>query len=218
MPVEDEDRTVVRAVQRGRTEAFRLLVDRHKGRLYSIIFKLIGDPDVAEELTQDTFVRAFAGLGGFRGDARFGTWLVQIGLHTVRDHLRRERRVRNRREIPLESLFGGGEESPLLADRRPASDPLAELGEKEMKERIALALDGLPHEYREVIVLKHFEGWSYDEIAQHSGCSVGSLKVRAHRARRLLREELSLPAAGSEDRSGLRVVPPSKEAGYERAD
>jgi len=213
----DEDQAVVQAVQRGRTEAFRFLVDRHKGRLYSIIFKLVGDPDVAEELTQDSFVRAYTGLGGFRGEARFGTWLVQIGLHTVRDHVRRQRSVRRRGEVPLESLTGDGGEMPALAEDRPRSDPLTELGEKELRERVARALDRLPHEYREVIVLKHFEGWSYEEIAGMTGNSVGSLKVRAHRARRMLREQFSLQ--GDEGSwTGLRIVPSGEEVGHEGVD
>lgn len=213
----DEDQAVVQAVLRGRTEAFRFLVDRHKGRLYSIVFKLVGDPDVAEELTQDCFVRAYTGLRGFRGEAQFGTWLVQIGLHTVRDYVRRRRSARRRGEVSLESLTGEGGESPVLADARPRSDPLTELGEKELRERVARALDRLPHEYREVLVLKHLEGLSYEEITRMTGDSVGSLKVRAHRARRLLREQFSLQG-GEGPRIGLRIVPGGKEVGHEGAD
>jgi RNA polymerase sigma-70 factor (ECF subfamily) len=217
MPSGDADRTAVREVQGGDTEAFRPLVARHQGRIYSIIFKMVGDPALAEELTQDTFVHAFRGIGGFRGEAQFGTWLVQIGLHVVRDHIRREQVIRKRGEVPLDSLGGEGDETRYLADPRSSSDPLAALGEKELKERVARALDLLPHEYREVLVLKHFEGWSYGEIAARTGCSVGSLKVRAHRARRLLREQLA-PPGHAERGAGLRVVSPPKESFHERTD
>lgn len=209
----DEDQTVVEAVRGGRTEAFRLLVERHKGRLYSIIFKLVGDPELAEELTQDAFVRAYSGLGAFRGEARFGTWLVQIGLHTVRDHVRRRHR-RRRREIPLDSLSHDGE-GTLLVERSRASDPLVQLGDAELRERVARALDGLPPEYREVIVLKHFEGLPYGEIAGLTGVSVGALKVRAHRARRMLREELTRKEGSH---PALRVVAAGKEVGRHEAD
>jgi RNA polymerase sigma-70 factor (ECF subfamily) len=210
MSVRDEDAGIVRAVQGGQTEAFRLLVDRHKGRLYTMIFKMVGDPAEAEELTEDTFAHAFQGLGGFRQEARFGTWLIQIGLHAVRDHIRRERRIRGHGLVSLETLAPGGEERGEFVDPHPLSNPLSQLEERETRERIRDALLRLPYEYQEVIVLKHLENRSYEEIAQLTKCSVGSLKVRAHRARRLLREEL-IASERSEVPPGLGIARFRKE-------
>jgi RNA polymerase sigma-70 factor (ECF subfamily) len=190
-PVSDADTAIVQAVQGGDTEAFRLLVERHQGRLFAMLMRLLGNPALAEELAHEAFVKAFTALAGFRGDASFGTWLIQIGLHAARDHLRQTRRLRERGIVSLEQLRAA---RPRLADPADAgrhADPGARLEEEETSASVHQALDQLPAEYREVLVLKHLENWSYEQISASTGDSVGTLKVRAHRARRLLREQLS---------------------------
>lgn len=184
----DADADVVEAVRAGDTDAYRELVDRHKRMLYGVIIRLVGDPDVAEELAQETFVKAYARIYEFRREATFATWLVQIGVNAARDHIRRTRRLREKRVVSLDEFRENhGDTTP---DRRPASDPGAELEAEEAKTMMRRALAQLPSEYREVLVLKHFENWSYERIAEATGDSIGTLKVRAHRARRLLRERL----------------------------
>jgi RNA polymerase sigma-70 factor (ECF subfamily) len=186
----DEDGPVVRAVLEGDTEAFRTLVERHRTRVYGLLRRLVGDPDVGEELAQETFVRAYRGLGGFRAEARFGTWLLQIAVHAARDHLRATRRALI---LPLEEL---AESDPAaLAETHGTFDPLAALEERELAERLEGALTRLPAEYREVFVLKHVEEMPYEEISALTGASVGTLKVRAHRARKLLRDHLAAEEA-----------------------
>ena len=217
----DADSAVVRAVKAGNTEAFRILVDRHKGRLYAVIRRLIGDPDVAEELAQESFVRAFTGMGGFREESRFGTWLTQIGIHAVRDHLRRTKNVRERRILSLDAIREAGRDDLEPSDRRPMADPLDQLGEREEKDLMRRALSQLPGNYRELIILKHFEGWPYEELAAVSGDSVGTLKVRAHRARRMLKE--ALLSLGWQPREGAATEKADdagrlKEFGHEQLD
>jgi RNA polymerase sigma-70 factor (ECF subfamily) len=187
----DNDAAVVEAVKEGDIDAYRQLVDRHKRKLYGVMMRLVADPDVAEELAQDTFVRAYAGITGFREDSTFGTWLVQIGVNIARDHIRRTRRLRERRVVSLEAYreSHGGDSDP--TDPRPSSDPVGGVEGKEARALVREALAQLPPEYREVLVLKHFENWPYERIAEATGDSVGTLKVRAHRARRLLRERLT---------------------------
>ncbi len=187
----DEDTDVIRAVQAGDVEAYRLLVDRHKGRLLSVVLKLVADPLVAEEIAQDAFVKAYLNLSGFRGDARFGTWLVQIGIHAARDHLRKVKRLRERGIMSLEDLRTRQSLSADPVDRRPAVDPQARLGAAEDRQMVQQALATLPPDYRVVLVLRHYEEWSYERIAGLTGDTVGTLKVRAHRARKLLRDKLS---------------------------
>jgi RNA polymerase sigma-70 factor (ECF subfamily) len=181
---------VVEAVKSGDTEAFRLLVDRHKGMLYGVIFKMVGNSQVAEELAQDTFVKAFVGLDHFRGKAKFSTWLVQIGVHATRDHLRRIKRLRQQRIVSLDELRAAQREDLEPVDSHLAANPLSLLGEKEKQDLLQQALGQLPFEHREVLVLKHFVGWSYERIAELTGDSIGTLKVRAHRARQLLKEQM----------------------------
>ena len=209
----DADTAIVRAVQAGDTEAYRVLVERHRGRLFGVLVRLLGRPQLAEELAHETFVKAFTALDGFRGDARFGTWLVQIGLHAARDHLRRSRRLRERGIVSLEDLRAA---HPRLADPPDTSRgaaPDEALEAEESAAQVRRALDLLPDDYREVLVLKHLENWSYEQIAAATGDSVGTLKVRAHRARRLLKQHLSAP--GQEDGRDAARPPAARKAADE---
>jgi RNA polymerase sigma-70 factor (ECF subfamily) len=186
----DQDGADVAAVKSGDTEAFRGLVDRHKGRLFSVLLSLVGDADLAEELAQETFVKAYAGLSGFHERSSFGTWLVQIAINGARDHRRRVGRLRNRRVVSLDALREAGRHELEPADTRRSADPRAGIESEEQVSMVREALEELPPEYREVLLLRHFEEWSYDRIADLTGDTVGTLKVRAHRARRLLKERL----------------------------
>jgi RNA polymerase sigma-70 factor (ECF subfamily) len=188
--VTEQDRTAVAAVKSGNTEAFRTLVDRHKSRVYGILLSLVGDADLAEELAQETFVKAFTGIADFREDASFGTWLVQIAIHGARDHRRRMSRLRQRRVVSLDALREARRYELEPADDRRSADPRTRVERREEEGLVREALEQLPPEYREVLVLKHFDGWSYERIAELTGDTVGTLKVRAHRARRLLRDAL----------------------------
>jgi RNA polymerase sigma-70 factor (ECF subfamily) len=203
--VTDQDRAAVAAVKSGDTEAFRSLVDRHKSRVYGVLLSLIGDGDLAEELAQETFVKAFTGLSGFREDASFGTWLVQIAIHGARDHRRRMSRLRQRRVVSLDALREAKRYELEPADTRRTADPRTGVESGEEVAMVREAMEQLPPEYREVLVLKHFDGWSYEQIAESTGVSVGTLKVRAHRARRLLRdslEKLGWEAGRKENKNG----------------
>ena len=133
-------------------------------------------------------MRAFRGLADFRRESSFGTWLIQIGIHAARDRMRS---VRRHGTVSLEELRDGRHPRLELVDTSPAADPGHEIEVEEERSLMRTALAGLPPEYREVLVLKHFEGWAYAEIASVTGDSVGTLKVRAYRARQLLRERLT---------------------------
>ena len=189
--VPETDRQVVEAVRGGDREAYRTLVVRHQDKLLGVLIQLTGDRLLAEELAQETFVKAYTRLDGFRGESRFSTWLIQIGIHTVRDHRRWSHRRGRDRVISLDEVRGERARAMEVPDRRPVSDPARILEGREGEELVRQAVADLPPEHREVLVLKHFEGWSYDRIAELTGDTVGSLKVRAHRARRLLRERMS---------------------------
>lgn len=185
----DRDEITVRAVQNGDTESFGKLVRRHKDQVYGMLMRLTGDVQAAEELAQETFVRAFQGIGKFRGDSRFGTWLVQIAVHLARDRIRERQRL-GRKVVSLDELLAHDADSPVLTEARPQYDPLAEVSERDLMRRFENSLQELPANYREVFLLHHIQGLSYDEIARITGDSVGSLKVRTHRARKLLKEML----------------------------
>ena len=185
--MKDSDETIVRAVTSGDTEAFADLVDRHKERVYATLVRLTADRDAAEELAHETFVRAFRGLARFRGDALFGTWIIQIAIHLARDRVRERRRSRT---VSLDEILEREGDSFAFTETRAAYDPLAEMSERDTAKRIDEALQDLPPDYREVFVLHHVQEIPYETIAEMTGDSVGSLKVRAHRARKLLKEKL----------------------------
>lgn len=186
----DEDGTVVAAVKAGDTEAFRILVDRHKQRVYAMLMTLTADADAAEDLAQETFVRAFSGLGHYRADACFGTWLIQIAIHAARDHRRRAQRARRRSPLSFDELSERQRSEAEVAAGQRFPDPAAKMQAREETAMLHRALAQLPGPYREVLVLKHLEGWSYQEIAEVTDDTPGTVKVRAHRARRMLRDVL----------------------------
>jgi RNA polymerase sigma-70 factor (ECF subfamily) len=201
----NDDGSVVTAVKAGDTEAFRVLVDRHKARLFAVLMTLTGDRDVAEDLAQESFVRAFTGLGNYRADACFGTWLIQIAIHAARDHRRRAQRERRRSPLSLDELPESQRESAEVAVARDGDDPSAHVQASEEANMLQGALIRLPPEYREVLLLKHFEGWSYEAIGRLSEESAGTVKVRAHRARRMLRDILrQMDPSLEEPKAGAR--------------
>lgn len=194
----DRDKTVIGAVLAGDVEAFHHLVDRHRGRLYTFLLRMVADPQLAEELAQTTFVKAYTSLRSFRGDSSFGTWLVQIGIHAARDSIRSRIRRRRRGEMSLDTLIETGGEAAEPADPGPGADAGVEGAEAEASLRRALA--AMPADYRLVLVLKHLEDWSFARIADLTGDSVGTLKVRAHRARKMLRDALAETDPAAPDR------------------
>jgi RNA polymerase sigma-70 factor (ECF subfamily) len=187
---QDEDSNTIEAVKAGDVEAYRLLVERHQGKLFGVVFKLVGDPVVAEEIVQEAFVKAYTNLGTFRGEARFGTWLIQIGIHAARDHLRQLKRAKEHHIVSLETLRALHSNQADPPDPSPAANPQIQLGEGEQRDLLQEAMQSLPADYRLVLVLKHYEEWPYERIAELTGDTVGTLKVRAHRGRHLLKDKL----------------------------
>jgi RNA polymerase sigma-70 factor, ECF subfamily len=175
------DAQIIAAVLAGDSEAYLHLVERYQDRVFGVLLRLVGDRDVAEDAAQEAFVKAYLALPRFRGESAFGTWLVQIAIHSARDRVRRRQRRWERESV---------DEDGSMAVPSPGPDALANLVLDEDLDHMLQALRQLPEEYREVLVLKHLEEWSFEEIAEHAQASVGSLKVRAHRARRLLRQAL----------------------------
>jgi RNA polymerase sigma-70 factor (ECF subfamily) len=200
LSLNEKDARAIQAVREGDGDAFRALVDRHGGTVYSVLRRLVNDADLAEELAQETFIKAYTGIDGFRGESGVGTWLVQIAINLVRDRRRAEQRTG-----PVISLDRFGErsgENISPAEQEEKTDPLRRLIRRELVTRLEKEVLRLPDEYREVFVLKHIEGLSYETIAHMTGDSVGTLKVRAHRSRMKLRKRLSSKGKGTEEDHG----------------
>jgi len=208
------DAQCVNRVLAGDNEAYRELVERHQTRLVGVLMRIVSDPVLAEEVAHDTFVKVFTKLSSFRGDAAFGTWLIQVGVNLARDRLRHQNRVRDLGIVSLDSLRRGRSEHWEPADPRQSANPADALAGRHKWESFEDALATLPPDFREVITLRHLEDLGYDEIARLTGDTVGTLKVRNHRARKLLRdrmEEMGVPL-GIEVSSGSSH-PPRKQEG-----
>ena len=141
-----------------------------------MVYRLLGDPDQAEEATQDTFVKAFARLDGFRGEASLGTWLHAIAVSMALTALRKKKR-RLLREADLDDAAS-------LPDSRTEADP-------DLRDRLRQAIDALPEKLRVTVVLHDIEGFTHTEIARMTGVPEGTCKTRLMGGRARLREALA---------------------------
>ncbi|MCA0377585.1 MAG: RNA polymerase sigma factor [Gemmatimonadetes bacterium] len=171
----DPDAALVARARLGDPDAQRALYDRHVGPVYRFIFRLTGRRESTEEWTQDTFVRAFARLDQFRGDAAFATWLRTIALNLTRNGLATLLR-REARAAPLDDA--------LDVATAPVSDP-------DLADRLEAAIAALPTGTRAVYVMHDLEGYTHDEIATHLGIAEGTSKSQLSRARARLRTALA---------------------------
>ncbi len=161
--------------QSGDEVAFRHLYDRHVHQVHRLAWRMCRDEELARDLTQESFIRAFASLGDFRGDAAFGSWLHRICVRTVLNGLRSRGRHRNGREPFTPELVGSDNPEPLAFA---------------VRDRLQEAVAGLPDIYRTVLLLHDLEGWTHREIAEALEVEVGTSKARLSRARARLRGEL----------------------------
>lgn len=174
-----EDELVARA-QRGDRAAFAALVRAHQDEVYTLARRLVGDHHLAADIAQETLVRAWKALPKFRGDARLSTWLHRITVNTAWTHKDRSRR---NAAVSLDDI---SERASL-----PGPDDPEIAGELvELRGRLRAALDRLPEGHRQVVVMKDVYGWSHGEIAEAMGISVTAAKVRLHRARARLAQDL----------------------------
>lgn len=180
--VEDsEERALVDRAADGDTAAFAELVRRHQQEVFTLAVRLLGDRELAADVSQEALVRAWRALPSFRGEAAFTTWLHRITVNTAWSARRRARRHHG---APLDSIS-----EPGFSTERP--DHPERMGDSSaMRRAILTALDRLPPGSRSVVVLKDIHGWTHAEIADSLGISVTAAKVRLHRARGRLRDEL----------------------------
>jgi RNA polymerase sigma-70 factor (ECF subfamily) len=185
----DEAALVARA-RRGDLEAFDQLVLRHQQQVFAVALRMLGDPDEAREAAQDAFVRAFRGLGGFRQEAKWSTWLVSITMHGCRNRRRALARQRGVIAASLDDPVGAGEQTVADTVSDPAPSPSAAAERHEQQERVLAALQRLDEDDRVAIVLRDIQGHAYEEIADILKLPLGTVKSRLSRARDALRKLL----------------------------
>jgi RNA polymerase sigma-70 factor (ECF subfamily) len=170
----DPDQPLVRASLAGDLQAFERLVERHRDVVFRVVARLVPSDHEAEDITQDTFLRAFHRLERYRGEAPFRSWLLRIAHNTAVTH------VTNAGRVPTHPLDAAGEE---IAGAVEPGGPAEQLERRERRERLDTKLKGLGRAHRTVLVLRDIEGLSYEEIARITDSPVGSVKARLHRAR-----------------------------------
>lgn len=180
-------KNLITRAQQGDLGAFEQLVLMYQDKVYSHCHYLAGNPDDAQDLAQDVFMQAFKGLGSFRHDADFTTWLHRIAVNLWINFCRRSRKIvvfsldepMTTREGELAREWSDNSENPLEKVER-----------LEFNAMVANALNQLLPEYRMVLVLRDIEGYNYDEIADLLDCSLGTVKSRINRGRKALKKEL----------------------------
>jgi RNA polymerase sigma-70 factor (ECF subfamily) len=182
-----DEAQMIASILGGNTHEFHDLIRPHERSVYIMALSLLQNDADAEDAAQEAFLKAFRNLASFRGEAKFGTWLISITLNEARS------RLRTRKNIKIESLDetpdGQGNVSPaLLRDWREI--PSEALERKEVRLVLQQAINDLPAIYREVFLLRDVEELSVSESAESLGISIASVKVRLHRARMMLQKKL----------------------------
>ena len=172
---------LVARAQAGDREAFEQLVRRHADRVYAVARRLGLPRDAAEEVTQEAFLRAWRGIGSFRGDARFFTWLYRIAANEAKRRLERE---------PPRTLVRSLDDDVAVQPQDVREEPYARVAHTELRQALAAAVLALPHKYRAPLILRDVEGLSTADAAAVLGLSEAALKSRLHRARAAVRRAL----------------------------
>lgn len=183
-----DEKRLIELCQSGDTAAFEELIEPHQKRVINTAYGLLSNTEDAYDAAQEAFIKAFTHIASFDMRASFSTWIHRITVNVCLDELRR----RKRKDSNLVSLTvedGEGHESQRpLADA--SSDPQQRLEQNERSRLIKQAIDELPQEYKTVLILREISGLSYDEIAIACVCSVGTVKSRINRGRKILSEKL----------------------------
>ncbi len=181
------DQLLVERVQRGDKKAFELLVSKYQRKLMRLVSRLVHDQAEAEDVVQESFIKAYRAIGSFRGDAAFYTWLYRIGVNTAKNYL-----VTQGRRAPT-STDADIEEAETFVDAdglRDINTPESLLASKQIADTVNNAMLALPEELRNAITLREIEGLSYDEIAEVMLCPIGTVRSRIFRAREAIAEKL----------------------------
>lgn len=173
------DLELVKRVQGGDKTAFDVLVRKYQHRIGAVIGRFVHDYAESQDIAQETFIRAYRALNGFRGDAQFYTWLYRIAVNTAKNHL-----VSMKRRPPTSDVDVDDAEHYEGAYRMHDSDtPEHELLREEIARTVAEVVAALPEELRQAITLREMEGLSYEEISETMDCPIGTVRSRIFRAR-----------------------------------
>ena len=191
------DRQLVERAQRGDKKAFELLVVKYQRKLARLLSRFIRDASEVEDVTQETFIKAYRALPTFRGDSAFYTWLYRIGINTAKNYL-----VAVGRRAPTMTGVDNEEAEDIEQGEqlKDLNTPENQMISRQVAETVNSTLQELPEELRTAITLREIDGLSYEEIAQIMNCPIGTVRSRIFRAREAIAEHLRPQLGTSKDR------------------
>lgn len=182
----DDDKILIQNALAGDQSAFKGLMDRYRLAIFHIVLKIVREKEAANDLVQETFMKAFSSLATYRSEYKFSTWLYRIAANSAIDFLRKQRIKTLSLDSPPDSVNG-----PVDIEVPDESyNPEKDLEERERRVSINEAIDSLPEKYRIVIMYRHKDDKSYEEIAEALSIPIGTVKARIFRARELLKKKL----------------------------
>jgi RNA polymerase sigma-70 factor (ECF subfamily) len=186
MALDQSDEALVQRVRSGEREVFGVLVDRYKRGIANFIGATVRNPSEAADLSQETFLRAYAHVHTFNPQlGKFSTWIYQIARNVVRTHLAKSQRLPHLHELPEEQTL-----ETTLADPSPGADPAIGLLRREAERELRAALAELPERTRTVLALRYFDNMEYQTIASTLGLSLGNVKTLIHRGKIALTKKM----------------------------
>jgi RNA polymerase sigma-70 factor (ECF subfamily) len=180
----------IERLRRREAAAFEELIAERSGEIYGLLFRLTENGEEARDLTQETFLRAFQNIDRFRGDADVRTWIYRIAINQARNRFRWWRRRRRDATVSLDQKQGESGQSLSGTLAEPSANPEQQALARERELALRSALQRLGQAYRETVILRDIEGFTYEEIAETLGINVGTVKSRLARGRQELRKKL----------------------------
>ncbi len=182
----ETDNKLIASALAGSQDAYKALMERHRPAIYHIVYKFVRDKEITADLVQETFMKAFASLETYRSEYKFSTWLYRIAANSSIDFLRKQRIRTLSLDTPSDDSEGRGEYDVPDLTYYPEKD----LEERERRVSIQDAIDSLPEKYKQVIIYRHKDDRSYEDIAVALNIPIGTVKARIFRARELLKKKL----------------------------
>ena len=184
----DKDLILVRRAKRGDYKAFDLLVLKYQSRIIGISMKFVKDIHIAEDIAQESFIKAFKSLNSFREESAFYTWLYRIAANTSKNYLTSKKR---KKEYSESEVFSSEDVNVDIFDIPGGDSPEEILAANNLREVIFESLSNLPEDIRTAISLREFEGLSYEEISEVLDCPIGTVRSRIFRGREIIQDKIS---------------------------
>jgi RNA polymerase sigma-70 factor (ECF subfamily) len=187
-----EDQLLVQSFQQGKEKdaSFEKLVLKYRNRIFNLCYRMLGIYDEADDCAQEVFLKVYLSLGNFRGESSFSTWVYRIAMNACKNKLVTAEYRHRKRTLRLDDPLPTADGEVRIEIKDESSSPALELEKKEKDSLIQGAIEALPEDQRQMVVLRDVEGLSYEEIVRVSGFTMGTVKSKLSRARAALSEKL----------------------------